>query len=76
MAETHTIPDHAIRPKMSAEQFQFYPYPLIKPPHRWPDVKMQINRRMTLDLDLDINKEFAEKFSVSAGYNIKRVSKT
>ena len=45
---------------MNAEQVPFYPDPLIKLPPRLPDIKTQDNRRMTLDLDLDINKDFEE----------------
>ena len=32
MPETCIMPDHAIKPKMNAEQVPFYPDPLIKPP--------------------------------------------
>ena len=55
--ETHIIPDHTIRPKISTRKVSFYPDPLIKRPHRPPDIKTQDNRRTTLDLDLDINKD-------------------
>ena len=54
------MPDHTIRPKMNAEQVSFYPDPLINPHPRLPDIKTQDNRRMTSDLDLDINKDFEE----------------
>ena len=46
------MPDHAIRPKMNAEQVPFYPDLLIKPPLMLPDIKTQDSRRMTLDLDI------------------------
>ena len=49
MPETHIMPDHAIRPKLNAEQVPFYPDPLIKPPPRLPDIKTQDTSRMTLD---------------------------
>ena len=45
---------------MDAEQVPFYPGHLIELPPRMPDIKTQDNRRMTLDLDLDINKDFEE----------------
>ena len=61
MPETCIMPDHAIKPKMNAEQILFYPDPLMKSPSRPPDVKKQDNRRMTLDLDLEINRDFEEK---------------
>ena len=35
-----------------------YPDPLMKPPPRLPDVKTQDDRKITLDLDLEINKDF------------------
>ena len=60
MPETCIMPDHTIRPKINVEQVPFYPDPLIKPPPRPPDIKTEDNGRMTLDLDLDINKHFEE----------------
>ena len=60
MQETSILPDHTIRPKLNAEQVPFYPDLLITPPLRPTDVKTQDKRRMTLDLDLDINKDFEE----------------
>ena len=56
MPETY----HTIRPKINTRQVPFYPIPLIKSPPRLPDIKPQDNRRMTLDLHLNINKDFAE----------------
>ena len=43
---------------MNTRQVPFYPDPLMKPPPRLADTKTHDNRRMTLDLDLDINKDF------------------
>ena len=60
MPETCIILDHSIRPKINTRQVPFYPDSLMKPPPRPPDTKTQDNRRMTLDLDLDINKHFEE----------------
>ena len=54
------MPEHTVRPNMNAEQIPFYPDPLIKPPLRPPDTKTQDNRKITLDLDLDINKDFED----------------
>ena len=54
MPETGIVPDHTFRPKMNIRQGTFYPGPLIKPPATPPDIKTQDNKRMTLDLDLDI----------------------
>ena len=61
MPETGIMPDHTIRLKMNAKQVPFCPDQLIKPPPLMPDIKSQDNRRMTLGLDLDINKDFGEK---------------
>ena len=52
---------------MNAEQVPFYPDPLIKSPPRPPDIKTQDNRRMTLDLDLDIYKDFEENSPYEEG---------
>ena len=67
MPETHIMPNHTRRPKRNAEQVPFYPDPLTKPPPRPPDIKTQDNRRMTLDLDLDINKDFEENSPYQEG---------
>ena len=60
MPETCIMSNHANRPKINAEQVPFYPDPLIKCPPRLPDIETQDNRRITLDLDLDINKDIEE----------------
>ena len=67
MPETCIIPDHTFRPKINAGQVPFYPDPLIKPPPRLPNIKTYDNRRMTLDLDLDINKDFEENSPYQEG---------
>ena len=61
------MPDHTIRPKLNAKQVPFYPDPLIKSPPRLPDIKTLDSRRMTLDLDLDINKDFQENSPYQEG---------
>ena len=38
-------------------QVPFYPYPLMKPPPRPPDVKTLNDRQIDLDLNLEINKD-------------------
>ena len=58
MQETCIMPDHTIRPSIIIGQVPFYPDPLIKPPPRLPNIKMYDNRRTTLHLDFDINKDF------------------
>ena len=67
MPETHIMPDHTIRPEINAGQVPFYPDSLIKPPPRLPGIKMYDNRRTTLDLYLDINKDFEENSPYQEG---------
>ena len=54
------MPEHTIRPKMNEEQIPIYPDSLMKPPSRLPDIKTQDDRKINLDLDLEINKDFEE----------------
>ena len=54
------MPEHTIRPKVTDIQITIYPDPLMKPPPRPLDVKMQDDKRINLDLDLEINKDFEE----------------
>ena len=60
MPEICIVHEHTFTPKINIRQVPFYPDQMIKPPPRPPDIKTQDNRRMTLDLDLDINKDFEE----------------
>ena len=41
-------------------QIPIYPDPLMKPPPRLLDVKTQDDRKINLDLDSEINKDFEE----------------
>ena len=45
--ETCIMPEHTIRPKVTETQIPIYPDPLMKPPPRLPDVKMQDDRKKT-----------------------------
>ena len=54
------MPEHTIRPKITEMQLPIYPGPLMKPPPRLPDIKMQDDRKINLDLDLEISKDFEE----------------
>ena len=60
MPETCIKHDHTIRQKIKTGQVPFYPDLLINPPPRLPDIKTYDNRSTTLDVDLDINKDFEE----------------
>ena len=56
--ETDIMPEHIIRSKVTEIKIPIYPDPLIKPPSRLPDIKMQDDRK--INLDLEINKDFEE----------------
>ena len=60
MPETCIMPDHTIGPNMTKTQVSIYPEPLIKPPPRLPDIKTQHNRKINVDLHLEVNKDFEE----------------
>ena len=45
-------------------KFPFHPDPLMKPPPRPWDIKTQDDRKINLDLDLDINKDFEESLHI------------
>ena len=64
---TIIMTEHTIRPIINAEQVPFYPDKLRKPPSRLSDTKTQDNRKITLDLDLDINKDFEENSPYQEG---------
>ena len=54
------MPEHLIRPTVTEIKIPNYPDPLIKPPPRPPDIKVQGDRKINLDLDLEINKDFED----------------
>ena len=56
--ENDTIPKHISKPTVTKIKIPMYPDPLMKPPPRLPDVKTQDDRKINLDLDLEINKDF------------------
>ena len=56
--ETGIMSEHTNRPQVTEMQIPIYPDPLMKPPPRLPDVKMQDDRK--IKLDLEINKDFEE----------------
>ena len=56
--ETGIILEHTIRPRTTKTQLPIYPDPLMKPPPRLPDIKTQDDRKINLDLDIEINKDF------------------
>ena len=76
MPETCIIPDYTIRPKINTRQVPFYSDPLKKSPPRPPDIKTQDNKRMTLDLDFDINKDFDGNFPYQEGIILETYQRT
>ena len=54
------MPEHLIRPTVTEIKIPIYPEPLVKPPPRPPDIKAQEDRKINLNLDLEINKDFEE----------------
>ena len=65
--ETCIMPEHTIRPKVTEMQIPIYPDPLKKPPPRLLDIKMQDDREINLDLDLETNKDFEENSPYQEG---------
>ena len=61
------MPEHTVRPKITETQIPIYSGPLMKPPPRLPDIKMQDDRRINLDLGLEINKDFEENSLYQGG---------
>ena len=56
----YTIPKHLNRPQVEEMQTPNYPDPVMKPPPRPSDKKVQNDRQINLDLDLEINQDFEE----------------
>ena len=65
--ETGIMPEHLIRPKVTEVKTPIYPDPLMKLPPRLPDIKVQDDRKINLDLDLEINKDFEENSPYQEG---------
>ena len=61
------MPEHLIRPAVTEKKIPNYPDPLTKPPPRLPDIKAQDDRKINLDLDLEINKDFEENSPYQEG---------
>ena len=65
--ETCIMPEHTIRPKVTETQVPIYPDPLMEPPPRPLDIKMQDVRKINLNLDLEINKDIEENSTYQEG---------
>ena len=61
------MPEYTIRPKVTEMQIPIYPDHLMKPPPRLPDIKIQGGRKINLDLDLEINKDFEDNSPYQEG---------
>ena len=64
--ENEKIPEHIKKPMVTEIKIPIYPDPLMKPP-RPPDVKTQADRKINLDLDLEINKDSEENYPYQEG---------
>ena len=65
--ETGIMPEHLTRQKVTQVKIPIYSDPLIKPPPRLPDIKVQDDRKINLDLDLEINKDIEENSPYQEG---------
>ena len=65
--ENDIIPEHINKPTVTEIKIPIYPDPLMKPPPSLPDVKMQDDRKINLDLDLEIKKDFEENSPYQEG---------
>ena len=65
--ETGVMPEHLIRPKVTEIKIPIYLDPLMKLPPRLPDIKVHNDRKINLDLDLEINKYFEENSPYQEG---------
>ena len=65
--ENDKIPNHINKPMVTKIKIPIYPDHLMKPPPRLPDAKTQDDRKINLDLDLEINKEFEENSPYQQG---------
>ena len=63
--EAGIMPEHTIKLKVTEIKIPIYPDPLMKPPPRPPDIKMQDDRK--INFDLGINKDFEENSPYQEG---------
>ena len=61
------MPEYIDIPQMTGIQVPFYPHPLMNPPPRLPDTKIQSDRQVNLDLDSGINKNSEENSPYQEG---------
>ena len=60
-------PKHINKPTVTEIKIPIYPDPLMKPSPRPPDVKMQDDRKINLDLNLEMNKDFEDNSPYQEG---------
>ena len=65
--EIGKVPEHFIRPTVTEIQIPIYPNPLMKSPPKLPEIKAQDDRKIYVDLDLEINKDFEENSPYQEG---------
>ena len=65
--EIGIVPEHLIRPTVIEIKIPIYQDPLMKPLPKPPDIKAQDDRKINLDVDLEINKDFEENTPYEEG---------
>ena len=65
--ESDTVPEYINRPWVTEIKVPIYPDPLMKLAPTLPDIKIQNDRQMNLDLDMEINKDFEENSPYQEG---------
>ena len=66
-SDSGIMPQHINRPTVTEIKIPIYPDPLMKLPPKPPDVKVQDDRKINLELDLEINKDFEENYPYQEG---------
>ena len=62
-----TTPEYFYRPWLTEIKTSTYPDSLVKSPPKPPDVNIQHDRQINLDLDIEINKDFEENSPYQEG---------
>ena len=72
--EDDITPRHISKPTVTEIKIPNYPDPLRKPLPRQPDPKAKDDRKINLDLDLEINEDF--EVSIPRRDNVRNIPKT
>ena len=74
--ENDIIPRHISKPTVTEIKIPNYPDPFRKVLPRPPYPKVQDDRKINLDLDLEINKDFEDNSPYPRRDNIRNIPKT